>query len=73
MGQSKAVEAAIKRTFKNVSTKALIRRIEKAPDFGYDEEACELSRRLKAVGKTWGWEHGDWKTPPFVIVEDVKR
>lgn len=66
------LETAIKSKFKNTSTKALIRKIEKAPDFGYDDEAYELSRRLKAKGKTWRWGES-WNTPAFVIVEDIKR
>jgi len=49
------LETRIKNKFKNISTKALIRKIEKAPDFGYDDEAYELSRRLKTRGEKWRW------------------
>lgn len=76
MGSTKEkwdLETEIKKKFKNTSTKALIRKMEKAPDFGYDDEAYELSRRLKAMGKTWRWGAGTWETPDLIIVEDAKR
>jgi hypothetical protein len=34
----------------------LVRRIENAPDFGYDDEAVELNRLLAAEGKAWLWD-----------------
>lgn len=49
------LEATIEAAFRTVSTDALIRRIERAPDFGYDDEAVELTRRLRAEGKAWRW------------------
>jgi hypothetical protein len=39
-----------------LSTAHLIRRMQSAPDFGYDDEAVELNRRLAVEGKTWKWE-----------------
>lgn len=39
----------------NISTAALIARMERAPDFGYDDEAEELTARLSAEGKEWRW------------------
>lgn len=44
--------------FAHLNDMELIRRIERAPDFGYDDEEYELNRRLGAVGLTWRW-HGD--------------
>ncbi len=38
-----------------VSTGALIRRMERLRDFDHDDEDVELTRRLDAEGKTWGW------------------
>ena len=33
----------------------LKRRIANAPDFGYDDEAIELTELLKVYGKAWRW------------------
>jgi hypothetical protein len=33
----------------------LIRTIENAPDFGYDDEAIELKDLLAKQGKAWKW------------------
>ncbi|MFC5937539.1 MULTISPECIES: hypothetical protein [Mycobacterium avium complex (MAC)] len=41
--------------FATVTDKELIRRINRAPDFGYDDEAIELSRRLHERGRDWRW------------------
>ena len=41
--------------FESLSTNQLIRRIETAPDFGYDDEEVELSRRLAQKNKAWKW------------------
>lgn len=38
-------------TLKKLPLKKLVRRMEKAPDFGYDDEAMELKRR----GYSWTW------------------
>lgn len=52
------LEAQIERKFRTVTTDALIRRIQRAADFGYDDEQYELNRRLKRDGLTWKW-NGD--------------
>lgn len=44
------LEREIQAKFENVSDAQLIKRIEDAPEFGYDDEAYELNRRLRAVG-----------------------
>lgn len=49
------LEAAIAAKFRHLSLPALIARIEKAPDFGYDDESVELSRRLRESGESWRW------------------
>ena len=33
----------------------LMRAMERTPDFGYDDEEYELSRRLKLGGLAWRW------------------
>lgn len=50
------LEAQIAKKFKTVATDALIRRIERAADFGYDDEQYELNRRLRENGQTWRWK-----------------
>lgn len=39
----------------HLSTSELIARINRAPDFGYDDEAAELRARLKRNGQGWRW------------------
>lgn len=46
---------SIRQKFQLTTTSELIRRMESAPDFGYDDEAYELSRRLAVNNKTWQW------------------
>ena len=41
--------------FAHLNDMELIRRIEAAPEFGYDDEQFELNRRLGAVGLAWMW------------------
>jgi len=41
------LEKIIKPKFYGVSNVELVRRINEAPDFGWDDEGCELSRRMK--------------------------
>ena len=38
-----------------LSDRALIERMNKAEDFGYDDEQVELDRRLAARGLQWRW------------------
>ncbi|RAN77985.1 hypothetical protein B5P43_18310 [Bacillus sp. SRB_336] len=49
------LEAQIKEKFADHSDADIIRRMNAAPDFGYDDEAYELNRRLGAVGLSWRW------------------
>ena len=37
----------------------LVNRINSAPDFGYDDEAVELTQRLAKEGKRWRWSSPD--------------
>lgn len=41
--------------FEHLSDDALKRRMERAADFGYDDEERELSRRLALGGLAWRW------------------
>ncbi|EON33770.1 hypothetical protein GTC6_05367 [Gordonia terrae C-6] len=61
-----ALEAKVQSALGHLTTSALIRRIEKAQDFGYDDEAVELSRRLREEGKDWRWSD-DFCNPRIVI------
>lgn len=60
------LEAEIQAKLGHVSTAALVRRMERAPDFGYDDEQIELSRRLREQGKTWRWTQ-DFHNPRIVV------
>ncbi len=51
----RSLDEILKEEFKGVSDEGLIRRIEAAPDFGYDDEEAELQRRLTVRGQTWRW------------------
>lgn len=55
---SEHLDRALAKKFHGYSDNELIRRIEAAPDFGYDDEEYELNRRLGARGLTWAW-NGD--------------
>lgn len=46
--KAESLETIIKRKFKNLSNKALVNRINRAPDFGWDDEGFEIERRVKA-------------------------
>jgi hypothetical protein len=48
-----------------MATKDLIRRLENAPDFGYDDEEVELSKRYE-----WRWDQSSYK--PKVILGKKK-
>ncbi|MBM4646560.1 hypothetical protein GS464_29535 [Rhodococcus hoagii] len=61
-----ALEEKIQAALGHVATSALIRRMETAQDFGYDDEEVELSRRLREQGKTWRWSD-DFYNPRVVI------
>lgn len=40
----------------NARIATLIRRMENAPDFGYDDESVELTSILTPEGKAWLWD-----------------
>lgn len=50
-----SLEDQIKEKFAGYTDGQIMRRMESAPDFGYDDEAYELNRRLAAVGLSWRW------------------
>lgn len=55
------LERTIREKLARTSTPALIHRMDQAPDFGYDDEAAELTRRLQATSREWAWtrdQHG---------------
>lgn len=52
---SESLDDGIRAKFTGVSNEGLIHRIERAEDFGYDDEEYELSRRLKLGGQAWRW------------------
>lgn len=41
------VEKACKRKFRNLSTEELIKLANSLPDFMWDDEECEINRRVK--------------------------
>lgn len=57
------LENDIQAKFENVSDAQLIKRIEDAPEFGYDDEAFELNRRLRVIGGTAWRFSGDFYNP----------
>lgn len=63
------LEAEIQAKLGHISTGNLVRRMERLPDFAYDDEQVELSRRLREQGKTWRWSESF--TNPQVIIYEV--
>lgn len=63
------LEAKIRAKLGHLSTGNLVRRMEQAADFGYDDESVELSRRLRGQGKDWRWSESF--TYPQVIIYDL--
>ncbi len=51
------LESQIAQKFAHLSDADLIRRMNAAPDFCYDDESVELNRRLDAVGLSWRWSN----------------
>lgn len=49
------LDEVIEDKFRGVSDTELIRRIERAPDFGWDDEGYELNRRLKLANLAFRW------------------
>ena len=64
-----ALEAKIQANLGHLSIGSLVRRMERAEDFAYDDESIELSRRLREQGKDWRWSESF--TNPQVIIFDV--
>ena len=63
------LEIYCKAKFKHLSNKALVTRINGLPDFKWDDEGCELSRRVKASnGKFIAQMQGN----NIVIIKDEK-
>lgn len=52
-----------------LTTSALVQRMNAAPDFGYDDEADELTRRL-APDRDWRWSGTH---PPRVEIVSVEH
>lgn len=57
---SEELDRIISEKFEGKPDSYLIRRIETAPDFGYDDDEYELNRRLALSGLAWRWsqKHG---------------
>lgn len=68
----KELEETIKTKFRNLSTPALIRRMEAAPDFGYDDEEIELKRRLNLKGQDYVWEP-KLSNPKIIVISIEER
>ncbi len=47
--------ASIRAKFASMSLSRLISRMERSPDFGYDDEEVELAERLLRKGQEWCW------------------
>jgi hypothetical protein len=52
---TESLDRVIAAKFEGKPDSYLIRRMETAPDFGYDDESYELDRRLKLAGLAWKW------------------
>ncbi|BAH33184.1 hypothetical protein [Rhodococcus erythropolis] len=70
--QPSRLENEIAAKFAGIPNAQLIRKMEKAQDFGYDDEEFELNRRLKLGGLAWRWS-GDFYRPTVEVYkpEDV--
>lgn len=53
---SESLDRTLEEHFRGKPDSELIRRMETAPDFGYDDEEYELNRRLGARALTWKWD-----------------
>jgi hypothetical protein len=51
--------------FAHLSTGFLVARMNRATDFGYNDEEVELTRRLSGTGRAWRWTQTD---PPRVEI-----
>jgi hypothetical protein len=61
------LEESVRRKFASFSTDRLIKRMESASDFGYDDEEIELTRRGKEKGFTWGWDQSSLSANKIII------
>lgn len=50
---------AVQARFAHLSIAQLAARMNRAPDFGCDEEEVELARRLEPNGRAWRWTQSD--------------
>lgn len=60
------LEESIKKRFIGYSTSRLVKRMEDAEDFGYDDEEIELRRRLRKTNQDWKWN--DSLSNPKIII-----
>ncbi len=65
MSQSNTVPRHTPRPFTRLSIERLLARMNRALDFGYDDESQELHRRLRPTGRAWRWTQSD---PPRVEI-----
>lgn len=66
-----SLQPAIAAKFAGMTDEQIIRRMERAEDFGYDDEAVELTRRLALGGLAWRWS-GDFYHPRVEVYEEEK-
>lgn len=45
--QEETIDEFCKKKFKHLSNEQLIQRANRAPDFKWDDEGCEIERRMK--------------------------
>ncbi|KAB2584417.1 hypothetical protein BS297_15885 [Rhodococcus erythropolis] len=64
--QPSRLETEIAAKFAGIPNAQLIRKMERAQDFGYDDEEFELNRRLKIGGLAWRWS-GDFYRPTVEV------
>lgn len=62
----RTLDEAIADEFARFSDQQLIRRMERKPDFGCDDEEHELNRRLKLGGLAWRWS-SDFYNPKVEV------
>jgi len=60
------LETEIAAKFAGIPNAQLIRKMEHAQDFGYDDEEFELNRRLRLGGLAWRWS-GDFYRPTVEV------
>jgi hypothetical protein len=65
MPQSNTDSTHTPRPFAHLSITQLVARMNRATDFGYDDESEELDRRLRDTGRAWRWTPSD---PPRVEI-----